>query len=86
MLQIIGEIVMPYIEDFIGEMNNLLQQIYGFNAMVEMKVGQLCKSNVAGFLDNQMGTAEALSEKMKEFEQKYKAGDFSEIAKYFYPL
>lgn len=69
---------MPYIEDFIGEMNNLLQQIYGFNAMVEMKMGDICKGSVGGFLDNQIGTAEALSKKMIEFERKYKSGDISE--------
>lgn len=70
--------MMPYIEEFIGDVNNLLQQIYSFNAVVHISLGELCKSNTAEILGGHMRSAELLAEKMVEFERKYKAGDIIE--------
>ena len=69
---------MPYIENFISDVNNLLQQLYGFNYLIELDVKELCKANIAAILDNQISSAEAISEKLNEFYIKYKAGDILE--------
>ena len=71
-------IFLKYIEEFISDMNNLTQQIYGLNVVIDMNIGDLCKTNVAILLDNQMSTAEGISLKMMEFEKKYRAGEIFE--------
>ena len=51
-------------------MNNLITNIDGLNAVINLKIGSECKSELIEWLENQMGTAEAMREKMIEFESK----------------